>query len=470
MSSIVGTKDGITVVNMENGDPVELSIQIPSEVNTIMTKMGCVDHPTNFSTLGLLVRSEGTHSAAINTKVRGIMGKGYTFTNTKDSREMRRIRAFTANPNGRGNLETFLKILKKMYGDAEVCGLSHIEIVKMNNIVSMYHVPAEFIYAKPVVVGGIVTNRIECWYQINPGSFTKSYRPTRFEVLPANGVLQNGVHYLATFSMDSPGSKSTFYSDPNYLGEHEAIEENMLIRRFGKNFFKNSAMPKLLITFSGGLVGKKEKDEITSTWATNMKGVDNGHKIAILSLADPQATVHVEKLTAVFDGDFMQQSEKNRDTIARVHGVFPKLLGISASGSLGSGSESTGSEKLFVELLVLPRQVELQDWVNSLFYVVFGVNPGIEFFTPDLTTEKDDAVIHNTYFNMGAMSINEIRQKLGQSKIDDELADKHFIHDPKKTNTVDSRGDARTGENTNSGNPDAANNVDPNKDDPLGVI
>jgi len=264
--------------------------------------------------------------------------------------------------------------------------------------------------------------------------------------------IKDGVRYVA--HLWTGNSKSSFMGLPAYFTALTAMIENILIRRYGLKYFRNDTKPNFAIIMTGGKLNPEQKSRIAEQLEQH-QGVDNKHKTLIISIEDSSGKIELKELSQKIDGDFLKEKDSNRDEIARTWLMPGKLIGISAPGSLGSGSESIGSLKVFVELVVKPMSIDIQDFFNILFSSIYS-QEDVEMIlnTMDLTSGKDDAVIYSLLSKIvdedgtAAITVDEIREALKFAK---DQNGKAAVQSG--SNKANAEGDARPGEDTqNSGN------------------
>ena len=130
----------------------------------------------------------------------------------------------------------------------------------------------------------------------------------------------------------------------------------------------------------------------------------------------------------------------------------PKILGIASAGSLGSGNEAIGALKILVECIINAEKKEFEHSLNSILSTEFNHNEEdiISFNELSLINEKDLAIVHKTYLDMGVISINEARRDCGRLELSGKEYDK-IVRIPKSDDNL-------------AINPDDMTNLDPTKD------
>jgi capsid portal protein len=383
---------------------------IPKDIGSRYEKEGCIPHPVNMFNLAVLADSDPTHRACLDLKASMVVGIGYEFLNKK-AKENKKFKEFIESPN-LSNYKSFQDILDAIAFDYFTFGNCCLDFIKLDDNYALYNIIARDIYVKPEKKNGqIVPGLAKSYHQITKEGYT-----AEFLSLQRKQEMLEGKHYLAHMYNYSPSS--SFYGIPCYLAASPNISENVLIRKYGIRFFYNSARPDMMLLISNGDITEEEVKKITDQLTQHHKSVDNSHRFFILSVEGENAKLDLKELSKTMDGQFLKEADKNRDEIIRLHQIPPKLMGVSSSGSLGSGSETIGALKSFVEISIAPQQVKFEHFINKVLYSMFGFNPEIKLKQIDLTNAKDDAIIYTMLSKIidvdgkPAMTTTEIREKL----------------------------------------------------------
>ena len=435
--------------------------KMTSVVNTISKSMSnyinddnnnIKKHPFDFNGLADLLQLDATHSASINIKKSMIMGNGWELTQGKNANKMKRIEKFIEQPN-QNPFNTFYQLIEQFTVDSEVFANAYIGFAKINNKTRFTHIPSRDIFIK-TKANNVISEYVQL--DVN-GKIVKTYKS-----YDGTSAIKSGVQYLAHFKNYSP--MNSYYGIPSYVSAISAIVENTYIRDFGINFFNNAATPSLALFITGGQWGDEHDKAVRDFLRKDLKGVDNAHKLLMLHVDDSNAKIELQEVSKILDGNFLKESDKNRDEIARAHdSIPPKLLGISGASSIGGGGESIGELKTFLETCINGKQTKIEDFINTLFLITFGINPKFKLNRIDITTAKDDAVIYSLLSKIvdaegnSVYTINEIREYLNKSPHKTK-AKMPIANNKAGGNTS---GDAVTGENTESnGTQDEITNID----------
>ncbi len=362
-----------------------------------------ISPPYNMSYLKDLHDFNSTHKFCIFLKVNLTCGLGY---NLREKVPKGAIK-FLKNPNNNVS-ETWTKLCKKLKLDEEIYGRFALEVVSLNGNVAFYHVPADEV----LVVQKGKTLQVSEYLQKTSSGF-KKFQPYTYE--------HGDGRFL--FVSDNYSPISRFYGVPNYVTAIKAIIGNDIISNYMLNFFSNNARPDYFIIVTGTTLTKEQKLSIEQN-LKSIKGVENAHRLVTLALGNADARVEVKEMSKIVDENFRNTKLDNRDEIAQIHGVPPKILGISSAGSLGSGNEAIGALKILVECVIHPSKIEFEEQLNLIMQNEFKFDkPIFSFKEITLVNEKDLAIIHKTYIEEGIMSVNEIRDELGKKRLEGKRYD-----------------------------------------------
>lgn len=427
-------------VSLEKGDVTLYSNSLSEEISSRIDKAGCVQHPVNTYLLEKMANADPTHRACIDIKAMMTVGLGYDFLSKKAKRN-KKFKEFIETPN-ENRFQSFQDLVDALAIDFFTFENGYLEMIKLNGNYAIYHLNGKNTYVNPKKVGeNLIPGMASGYTQIVNGGKT-----TEFMALKRGQQMVEGKHYVAHLYKYSPSS--SYYGVPSYISATPNISENVLIRQHGIRFFSNSARPDIALLISNGDITDEEIKKIQKQVSDYHKGVDNAHRLFIFSIEGEGAKVELKEISKTIDGQFLKESEKNRDEIARIHQVPPKILGISSAGSLGSGSETIGALKTFVETCINPYKKQFEVFINKVLESLFGFNPEIQFKQIDLTNRKDDAIIATMLSKIvdingkPAATVDEIREDFG--KPEDPKGALMPIPKP-KPNPVDATGKPKPG-------------------------
>ena len=450
----------VVVLDVATKEIIKFTEAIPNDVKSEIKNGELVERPVNMFQLADLADLDPTHRASIEIKKNCILGNGWKLLHDKHKVKMKEINEFFLNPNDNFS-ETIDDILEKFIDDYETFGNAYFEYAGINNKHVLYHFCARDLFAKPYKKGNkLLAGRVEKWVQVHRDFATKEFLDFALAK-----KLQSGQHYVMQFKNYT--SKSSYYGLPKYLAAIQAIIENIYIKEYGMSFFKNDARPSIAILMTGGAWGDEQQKAVVQHMGDEMKGVGNSHKVLVLHTDETGANIEIKELSKVLDGNFLKETEKNRDEIARVHGpIPPKLLGISEGSGIGGGGESIGELKTFMEIVIKKKQRTIENFVNKVLMKIFDIdfNPEFKFIDIDITSAKDDAIIHSIYAKIidktgkPVLTVDEIRHNINMPI----EAEGEYMADNKKSPTTD-EGEVSIDTDTQN-EPDSVTEITPDRD------
>jgi len=173
------------------------------------------------------------------------------------------------------------------------------------------------------------------------------------------------------------------------------------MRNFQDNFFKNGAVPGLVLK-SPNTLSEKIKERMMISWQTRYRPDTGGHRPLILD-----GGLEVDSLTdANFkDLDFQNSISENEKIILKALGIPPILL------DSGNNANIRPNMRLYYLETVLPIIQKLNHSVER--YFGFGIKEDITDI-PALQPElRDAASYYSSLVNGGIISPNEAREALG---------------------------------------------------------
>ena len=172
------------------------------------------------------------------------------------------------------------------------------------------------------------------------------------------------------------------------------------MRNFQDNFFKNGAVPGLVLK-SPNTLSEKIKERMLAAWRARYNPSTGGRRPLILD-----GGLEVDNLTEVNfkDLDFQQAISSNEKIILQAIGVPPILL------DSGNNANIRPNHRLYYLETVLP----IVRKINFAFERFFGFDleediSGVPALQPEL---KDQAAYYSTLVNTGIMAPNEAREAM----------------------------------------------------------
>ena len=178
------------------------------------------------------------------------------------------------------------------------------------------------------------------------------------------------------------------------------------MRKFQDNFFKNGAVPGLVLK-SPNTLSEKIKERMLAAWSMRYNPNTGGRRPLILDGGldiDPISTVNFREL------DFQESIKANEKIILEAMGVPPILM------DGGNNANIRPNHRLYYLETILPIVKKIGYAMER--YFGFELNEdvtGIPALQPEL---RDQAAYYATLVNTGIISTNEARDALGKDPID----------------------------------------------------
>ena len=177
------------------------------------------------------------------------------------------------------------------------------------------------------------------------------------------------------------------------------------MRNFQDNFFKNGAVPGLVLK-SPNTLSEKVKERMMQAWSMRYNPNTGGRRPLILDgglEVDPLTDVNFKEL------DFAESIKANERIILEAMGIPPILL------DGGNNANIRPNHRLYYLETVLPVVKKLGYALERFFG--FSLNEdvtGIPALQPEL---RDQAAYYATLVNTGILSANEAREALGKEPV-----------------------------------------------------
>jgi HK97 family phage portal protein len=178
------------------------------------------------------------------------------------------------------------------------------------------------------------------------------------------------------------------------------------MRNFQDNFFKNGAVPGLVLK-SPNTLSEKIKERMLQAWVARYNPQSGGRRPLFLD-----GGLEVENLTEVNfkDLDFQEGIKSNERIILEAVGIPPILL------DGGNNANIRPNHRLYYLETILPIVRKLGYALERYFgFEVAEDVTGIPALQPEL---RDQAAYYATLVNTGIMSPNEAREALGKDPVD----------------------------------------------------
>jgi capsid portal protein len=186
---------------------------------------------------------------------------------------------------------------------------------------------------------------------------------------------------------------------------------------YNLDFFLNYGVPAYALIIEGDTISNEVLEEVEKFFATTLKG--SNHKMLTLAT---QAGVKLtfERLSVeTKEASFMVYRKENRDAILTAHNVPPYRASIVEQGALG-GSVAEETDRIYLDSVINPRQREFA-WVINEFIIQQGFEIegwDLQFEDINIANAKQESEIIATLTQIGVLTPNEARQKLGLEPYD----------------------------------------------------
>jgi HK97 family phage portal protein len=217
--------------------------------------------------------------------------------------------------------------------------------------------------------------------------------------LPAENVL-----HIAGFSLDGCTGLIPTTLAKNAIGLARATED------FGSSFFGNGAAPSGVLSHPAKL-GKEATDNLRASWSALYSGLTNAQRIAILEEGMTWTPLGVPPEHA----QFLETRRFQVSEIARVFLIPPHLIG-DLDRATFSNIEQQSIEYVTYCILPWARRIE-----QELNYRLFNDRSQFAEFVLDGLLRGDSAsraAFYTSMSNIGALSINEIREMENLNRIE----------------------------------------------------
>jgi HK97 family phage portal protein len=183
------------------------------------------------------------------------------------------------------------------------------------------------------------------------------------------------------------------------------------MRDFQDNFFKNGAVPGLVIK-SPNVLSPRIKERMKEDWKISYKPQSGGRNPLILD-----GGMEIDSISNVNfkDLDFTTSIDSNENIILKAIGIPPVLM------DSGNNANLRPNHRLYYLETIIPIIKKF----NSAYQMFFGFQikedvAGIPALQPEL---RDEAAFYSTLVNGGILTANEAREGLGLSTLEghDEL-------------------------------------------------
>jgi len=177
------------------------------------------------------------------------------------------------------------------------------------------------------------------------------------------------------------------------------------MREFQDNFFKNGAVPGLVIK-SPSVISEKNKERMIQSWVTRYRPDGGGRRPLVLDGGmelDSISNINFREL------DFESSIDSANKEVLKVLGVPPIML------DSGNNANIRPNHRMYYLETVLPI---VEKMIKALErYFGYTINPDISNI-PELQSElRDSAAYYSTLVNAGIITPNEAREALNYDEV-----------------------------------------------------
>lgn len=421
--------------------------------------------PWNLYELANYYDTSFANHAAIDAKVKNIVGLGYEFHISQ--RTMLRLESSednSATQKARKRIErtkieardwleslndddSFSATMEKIYTDVQATGNGYLEIGRTirGEIGYAGHIPATTMRVRRLKDGyaQIIGNKIVYFRNFgarNPNPLTTDARPNEI------------IH----FKQYSP--LNTFYGVPDIMSAINSLHGDSLASQYNIDYFANKAVPRYVVTLKGAKLSGDAEDKMFRFLQTNLRG--QSHRTLYIPLPGDSENNKVEfKMEpiedGIQDGSFKEYRKQNRDDILVAHQVPLSKLGGGDSGSIAA---ALAQDRTFKEQVARPAQKQIEKMINKIIREKTDI---VEFVFNELTLTDEIAQsqILERYVKNQIMTPNEARVVLDMPQRDG--GDEVLQLKPEaaaEANTTRARDSERTNNNSDSSSTVAGRN------------
>lgn len=208
----------------------------------------------------------------------------------------------------------------------------------------------------------------------------------------------------------------------------QTVTAELYASQYTLDFFSNDATPRFAVLFDNLGMGQADAamKRVRAWWEHELRG--KPHRPILMGTEQGQVRFQQVGLSNQ-DMQFQEYSKWLLIKIMAIFGMQPFVLGVVDSSTGKLNSEQQGEQ--FKKDALAPQLRLFRNMFNSNViraHTGFGFDDvymdWLAFLPKD---EKTQAQIHKYYWEMGALTVNMIREQLGYEPIDEEWADSSFI-------------------------------------------
>lgn len=358
--------------------------------------------PYNLQALAALVDRSNVLRQCIDAYVTNIESTGYHLEymgpeggeeSPAAKMEADRITALLDDPNGEYSM---IELRERTRRDRESIGAGVIEVVReAGEIMAVYHLPAHTIYLSkrdrdPVEVvrwvrrrGNLVKMRRNVYFrryvQVIGArrTFFKEYGdPRRIDATTGLELAQNAASDReATEVLYIPGYKSGYtYGVPRYMHQLPSILGSREAELGNLNFFKNNAIPAMMVTVSGGNLTQETFEDVKSFFGGQGQGGDMQHRVIVMEVAPategasqngalqpPKVEVKALQNDRQSDALFQEYDKENQKKVRSAFRLNPLFVGLSEDMTYATAQASM---EMSEQQVFAPERAKMDEVIN----------------------------------------------------------------------------------------------------------
>lgn len=368
-------------------------------------------------------------SAAIDSIANDVSSTGWSLSlkegvkqSSKADAERKELESFLRSPN---NTDSLKELISSLITDLETIGDFSLEIARNNGgkIGKIFHIPAHTIFRnKDMNKFAQRRNNKVVWFSpFNSGLVVDNKTGKEKEVSPK--AKANELIFKALYNSDG------YYGCSPMLPAVGAVRASISVEEFNTYFFDNRGLPEFAVLLTGDWSEGSEQ-KMSAFMSKELKGNENRGKTLVMVVPD-ECKAEFKPLEAsakTREGSFRLYAQDLEDRILSVYKCPRSKVGIQRIGKLG-GSDTFESLRNYNDSVVEPLQNIIESIFNEkILPGVLGREPVFKFTLNNLHIDdfSEKAEAYTKLLERGAMTPNEVRQKLGIGP-EYESGNKYFI-------------------------------------------
>lgn len=417
----VETSTGIYPFEMLKRAEISGSKQLAA-VSKWMTQNDLISPPYPPTAFLNLYESNSIFFRCVNQLAIDVAGLGSSFKLREDVKEnkaeLKRLNEFKEHKNK--DDDTLRSVVKKLLIDWGTIGYFGLEIARNNkgDIAELFHVPAHTLKVhKSKQKYCQVRNNKKAWFKKFGTEGNISVKTGKD--FTGRGNRKDRANEMIFYKNYYP--KSDYYGVSNIISAIGDITGLLSLRDYNLAFFDNYGVPAALIVLDGEW-DDDAPDTISDFINKEVKGTSNAWKTLVIAQPDKCKFTYQKLGIEVKESSFKMYEKTRREDILIAYSMPAQRIGITpTTGKLG-GNVAAEQTKIYVEGVVEPLQLDLEEIVNVLLQSEI-----YEFKFKDIDTRDIDALSErlNKEIASAVKTPNEARRELGEQPY--EGGDKFYI-------------------------------------------